>query len=109
MSRTRTVYRSDPSTGEVFKFDVSEDYQRHAERVPLVTDRFMEGHTTADGIDIGSRVKRREYMNSRGLVETADCEGMWQKAARERAARGQGNPTEVREAIARAHHQLRKP
>lgn len=109
MSRTRTVYRSDPSTGEVFKFVVSDDYQRHEERVPLVTDRFMEGHRTADGIDIGSRTKRREYMNSRGLVETSDCEGMWQRAAREREQRAQGNRTEVREAIARAYYQHRKP
>lgn len=109
MSRIRTVYRSDPSTGEVLKFDVSDDYQRHAERAPLFTDRFMEGHTTVDGVDIGSRNKRREYMNSRGLVETADCKGVWEKAAREREQLAKGNPGAVREALARAYYQHRKP
>jgi len=106
--RRRYVYRLN-AMDEVESFEVTSDYQATPERAPLFTDRFMEGHTTADGVDIGSRNKRREYMNSRGLVEAQDCEGMWQKAAREREQRSRGSPEQVREAIARAYYQHRKP
>lgn len=41
-------------------------------RQPVFTDRFMEGHTTVDGVDIGSRRKRADYMRANGLAEASD-------------------------------------
>lgn len=107
--RRRYVYRQNEQ-GEVEALEVTPDYQRHEERVPLVTDRFMEGHATADGVDIGSRTKRREYMRSRGLADADDFKGEWARAEQKRAQRRtEGNPQAVREAVLRTWHQLRRP
>jgi hypothetical protein len=35
---------------------------------PILVDRYMEGTRTVEGIDIGSRRKRREYMKQTGVA-----------------------------------------
>jgi hypothetical protein len=83
--RRRYVYRLN-AMGDVEAREVTPDYQRHDERVPLYTDLFMNGHTAIDGTDIGSRPKRREYMNSRGLADASDFTNYWAKCRSEREA-----------------------
>lgn len=104
--RRRFVYRNNPDTGQVESFEVGADYQAVAERAPLFTDRFMEGHQAQDGTDIGSRAKRRDYMRANNLADYSDFEGVREKAAKERAAffdpNAKHDTQARREAIARA-------
>lgn len=77
--------------------EVSEDYAGGDGRMPLFTDRFMEG-TVVEGpngpVDIGSRTKRREYMQVNGLADYSDFAEHWKTKAKERAnPRFSGNLT----------------
>jgi hypothetical protein len=68
--------------------EVSEDFQSHAERQPLFTDRYMEGATTegpSGTVDIGSRRKRAAYMQAHGLADYGDFAEHWKKKERERS------------------------
>lgn len=82
-------------------------------RVPVVTDRYMEGVRALDGVDIGSRRKRRDYMRARDLVDFDDLKGVNERAAKERAERlagtHEGDKRERREALERAWHKLYRP
>lgn len=86
--------------------EVSDDWRPPAEGRAPVTDLYMDGVRATDGTDIGSRKKRREFMNVRGLADADDFKGEWAKAAEKRAAFFQGNSKDSsrREAIARAMH-----
>lgn len=86
--------------------EVSEDYHGGDGRMPLFTDRHMEGDRATDGTDIGSRAKRRDYMRANGLADASDYTQTHQKKAQERAAYFQGKHTNAQmgEAIARALH-----
>lgn len=109
MARRRYVYRRNPDTGQVESVEVGEDYvQPDSERVPVTTDRYMEGIRATDGTDISSRQKRNEWMKRNNFVDVSDCQGMWAKAAKEREAISQGKHDKAarREAIGRAIHQL---
>lgn len=44
----------------------------NGERMPVFTDRYMEGVRAQDGTDISSRAKRRAYMKERGLCDADD-------------------------------------
>lgn len=88
------------------------------QRVPVLTDRYMEGVRAVDGTDIGSRTKRREYMKVKNLADADDFKGEWKKAAAERAkvheaaksGKAQGVDRKARrEAIARAVYKHCKP
>jgi hypothetical protein len=85
--------------------EVSEDFASHADRQPLFTDRFMEGDRATDGTDIGSRSKRRDYMQANGLADVADFTEHWKRAEAERARPGRGKAERV-EAIRKAFHVL---
>ena len=76
---------------------------------PVMVDRFMEGVCTTEGIDIGSRRKRREYMKTNNLADADDFKGVWKKAQEDRLRRRAGDfdHHERREAIGRALHELR--
>jgi hypothetical protein len=78
--------------------------------VPVVTDRHYEGIAATDGTDIGSRVKRREYMRRNALADADDFKGEWSKAQKERDAmrRGEHDRRERREAIGRAAYEVEK-
>ena len=56
----------------------------------IMCDRFMEGERTADGVDIGSRAKRKRYMEERGLADYDDFKGAREKRDREQAAKARG-------------------
>lgn len=107
--RRRYVYRQNPETGQVESIEVGDDYTPpDAERVPVFTDRFMEGVRATDGTDISNRWKRREWMKRRDLVDVDDCKGMWAEAEKRREAMAQGkhDTAERREAVQRAMYQL---
>ena len=93
--------------------EVGEDWAPpDAERMPLYTDRFMEGQTAQDGTDIGSRRKRADYMKANNLADASDFTRHWQKSAQERApeAVARSQQTQRTEALSRAYHALkRKP
>lgn len=105
--RRRYVYRHNPETGQVESFEVGGDYEV-PQRLPVFTDRHMEGIRATDGTDISSRQKRNEWMKRNNFVDVSDCQGMWAKAAKEREAISQGKHDRAarREAIGRAIHQL---
>lgn len=89
MSRRTWTYtlggRPLPEPLEVTPGAEPEGYNASAERMPVFTDRYMEGVTSPiDGADIGSRAKRREYMQQRGLVDADDYRGEWAKAREQR-------------------------
>lgn len=66
--------------------EVSDDYRGDGERMPLFTDRYMEGvRSPVDGSDIGSRAKRREHMRAHGLVDADDFKQTWEKQRTARA------------------------
>lgn len=69
------------------------------ERVPVLTDRYMEGVRSTDGVDIGSRSKRRDYMQANGLVDSSDLKGEFERAAKERYEKRTGTHEPTRRAI----------
>jgi hypothetical protein len=67
----------------------AEDYVPPSEALsaPIMTDRFYEGVRTVDGVDIGSRRKRRDYMKARGLADGDDFSpGYYERVRREKQA-----------------------
>lgn len=102
VQRGRFIY--DPRVGKCVP---AEEYvpPEEARSAPIMCDRFMEGQTTADGIDIGSRAKRRAYMAAHGVADYDDYKGVRAKKAAEREAkrRGEFKPDkQLRETIGRA-------
>ena len=95
--------------GFVAAEDMTDDV-RPLTTVPVVTDRYMEGVQATDGTDIGSRAKRRAYMQAHGLADADDFKGVWAKSAEERAARQAGvlDSAERREVIGRTAYELER-
>lgn len=56
----------------------------------IMVDRFMEGERTPDGVDIGSRQKRKRYMQENGLADYDDFKGARERRAKEQAAKARG-------------------
>lgn len=90
--------------------EVSEDYQSSNGLAAPLTDLYMDGIRAPDGTDIGSRAKRRAYMQAHGLADYDDFRGTFAKAAQERAAIQQGTyqRDERREDVARAMNRTRR-
>jgi len=86
MSRRRYVYRPNPETGRVEAVEVTPDFQAHEERAPVYVDLYMDGMRATDGTDIGSRAKRRQYMQARGVADASDYTETWAKAEKQREA-----------------------
>ena len=61
-----------------------------AKSAPLMIDRFMEGDKAPDGTDIGSRRKRKAWMEATGVADYADYKGARERRAAEVAARRRG-------------------
>ena len=104
--RRRYVYALN-AFGEVEAREVGIDYQRHEERQPVYTDRYMEGDRATDGTDIGSRTKRRDYMRAHGLADAGDFKEHWAKAEAQRFSAKQDRPQRV-EAIRKAMYEMQK-
>ena len=87
MSRKR--YRYDLETKTLVEIDADWTDAPRGSGAP-VTDLYMDGARTTDGVDIGSRAKRRAYMKAAGVTDTSDYAGEWAKAAKQREAVAEG-------------------
>jgi hypothetical protein len=111
MSRRRYVYRPNPETGEVESVEVTPDYQRHDERQPVFTDRYMEGVRAPDGTDIGCRWKRNEYMRREGVADLSDFTNTLKQTQERREAWRAGRAEvsrELVEEVGRAAYEARR-
>lgn len=90
--------------------EVSEDFQSHAERsgATIMCDRFMDGASTVDGVDIGSRNKRRQYKEAHGLADYGDFKNHWDSAQRQRQDRASRFSGDLRADLERNYEQLSK-
>lgn len=89
--------------------EVTEDYVGGDGRMPLFTDRYMEGVTSpVDGSDIGSRAKRREHMKLHGLVDADDYKQEWaaKREKREAFLQGKGDGRDWARRFEETHHRL---
>lgn len=91
----------------------AEDYvpPQMARNADIMVDRFMEGQTTADGVDISSRAKRRAYMQAHGVADYDDFKEVRAKARAEKEARRRGEfkpDPQLRETIGRALYREKK-
>jgi len=98
MSRRRFVVRQDEA-GKPVLVEVGEEWEptpgANTKNAP-VTDLYMDGARAPDGTDIGSRNKRRAYMQANGVADASDYTNHWAKAERERAM-GASHPREVQQ------------
>jgi len=72
----------------------------------FVGEAHYAGMRASDGTDISSRAKHRAYMREHNLTTMDDFNGQWQRQARERQERLQGDDTTRRADIAAAVEQL---
>ena len=59
--------------------------ESHALHAPIMVDRFMEGAHTVEGVDIGSRRKREEYMRRTGTAPADDFSPQYLQRVRSEA------------------------
>lgn len=82
--------------------EVSEDYHGGDERQPVFTDRHHEGNRAPDGTDIGSRSKRRAWMQATGSADASDFSPQhYQRVQAERARPAPGLHEAIRAAYNR--------
>jgi hypothetical protein len=70
-------------------------------------DRHYDGLRTAEGVDISTRTKHREYMRAKGVTHSSDFKEEWTSARKQRDdffTTG-GDHKARREAVARALHE----
>ena len=92
MARSSFLYRPDhPKASRFGMVDIREltfdEITPLDEHVPIVTDLYMDGHTSQDGVDLSSRVKRREYMKVNNVVDASDCSKKFFQDKRDRVER----------------------
>lgn len=103
--RRRYVYRQ--IDGQIQALEVSADFESTRGFSAPVSDLYMDGVRATDGTDIGSRAKRRQYMEANQLADMDDFKGVWAKEQAKREAERQGLSSKqervdaVREAIQR--------
>jgi hypothetical protein len=106
---SRRKYRWDDETQTLI--EVPLDYRSVTRNIAApVTDLYMDGTRTSDGIDISSRTKRREYMRVAGVADMSDFTDTWAKAEKQRETfyTGQHDKKARREAVERAAYQLER-
>lgn len=102
--RTRYLYTMNGVPLEQ-PIEVGADWKQPDAKLSLVvTDLYMDGVRATDGTDIGSRKKRRAYMQANNLADADDYKNTWAKAAKEREAltSGRWGMEERREDLRRA-------
>lgn len=107
--RTRFLYRpGHPRANERGFVDAREveDLPPDPQHVPVFTDLYMDGQATVDGVDIGSRRKRREYMRATDSLDASDfSRGYYEK---ERRYRERQDDAKTQAAVIDAYHKVRK-
>lgn len=87
-----------------------EGFNASAERMPVFTDRYLEGDRAPDGTDIGSRAKRRDWMRQAGVADASDYRQYWERARQQREAWRSGQAPVSREmetTVGRIAHDMR--
>lgn len=94
---------------------VDEDFAgTNAERMPVFTDRYMEGQRATDGTPIDNRTRRRRYMEKHGLTDLSDYGSRhFEKAAQAREEIRKGTyggqaDRELHTQVGRALYEARK-
>ncbi len=109
MTRRRWVYTQggEPLPAPV---EVGADFQTTRGLQAPVTDLYMDGVRASDGTDIGSRAKRRAYMDAHQLADVSDFKETWQREAKETERRksGEADIPQRRQAILRAIETTRR-
>jgi hypothetical protein len=108
--RTRYLYTQNGVPLEQ-PIEVGADWrQPDSGRTLVVTDLYMDGVRATDGTDIGSRKKRRAYMQANNLADADDFKNTWAKAEQERQAltSGRWGVEERREDLRRAMHNAQR-
>lgn len=109
MSRFTLYYRPFHPKANAHGFVDSRDLEevpQDPQHVPVVTDLYMDGQVTTDGIDIGSRRKRQRYMRETGSRDATDySHGYYEK---ERRYRERQEERAVKESVIDSYKRLRK-
>jgi hypothetical protein len=85
-----------------------------SKKMPVFTDRHMEGMRASDGTPIDNRTRRRRYMEKHGLADANDySDERMLKAAKERQALRDGTyggeaDRELHYQVGRAHYEATK-
>lgn len=77
-------------------------------RVEIMAGRFYENTCTTDGVDIGSRAKRKRYMAEHGLADSSDYKNHWQEAPKRRAEEHKRDVSTDVDNVVRELHQRRR-
>jgi hypothetical protein len=80
---SKKTYRQDRETLELVEM-FTEDYVPSNCDAALWGDRHYDGMKTAEGVDISSRTKHREYMKRHNLTTYDDFSGEFERRQRER-------------------------
>ena len=113
--RTRYVYRGGKLVEQFGPEDVGgPEAGGDDARLRVVSDLYMDGIRSSDGVDIGSHAKRWRYMNDREdgrvLADMDDFKGEWAKAEKRREAirRGEDPTGQRRQMIGKALYEASK-
>jgi hypothetical protein len=94
---------------------IDENWQpTDGEKMPVFTDRYMEGQRATDGTPIDNRTRRRRYMEKHGLTDLSDYSSRhFEKAAEARQAIRDGTyggqaDKELHTQVGRALYEARK-
>jgi hypothetical protein len=105
MARRRYLYTQQGQPIPGGPIEITEDWREPpSTSVGIMSGRFYENTGTIDGVDIGSRTKRNNYMRQNGLTDTSDYRGEWKQAekTRETIRTGEYDRKARRETLARA-------
>lgn len=87
--------------------EVTSDYvDTSSERMPLFTDRYLEGARATDGTDVGSRRKRREYMLRNDVTDASDYRQFHADRPKREAVERQRELRSLTEQVGRTAYQL---
>lgn len=97
----------DKAQGKLVPADEYVPPPEEARAAPIMVDRFMEGAQAQDGTDIGSRRKRREYLQREGLTDANDYSPGY--AEKVRRKQDEAVSKSVRETVGRVVYERWKP
>jgi hypothetical protein len=109
MSRCLLYYRPGHPRANAHGFVDSRDLEEvppDPKHVPIVTDLYMDGTVTTDGVDIGSRRKRQRYMQETDSRDATDYSRGYYEG--ERRYRERQEERGVKQSVIDAYRRLRK-
>jgi hypothetical protein len=105
MSRRRFWFN--PKTKAVEELSV--DFEP-TPRLEIISDSYLDGARSTEGIDISSRKKHREYMHVNGYALASDYKDTWARARKKRddfySAQSYEHGKEIGRAVDKAWHSV---